>query len=451
MTAMSTIAIDDEVRDQRQRVPLLRGRERGEVGLRSPRVLLRPRKRVLDARVVHDAPPDLVDLVRVEGGALEETRDPRRLDRRHPLEHGDERQRPLPLPEVGADRLAKAILIRDEIERVVRDLEGDTDVEAVPREGVEVVGGEPAEQPADATACGDERGGLLRDDPDVVRLRRDTAALELELEDFRLGHRDRRARQGLHHGAIVVPHEHRERLRVQVVTDEDGGVVAPLRVRRRPSAAQRRLVDDIGVNERRRVKQLDDAREAHAPRAAVAGQARAQQQKYRAKAFAPGARDVAAHLLDQGDGRAQLSTDLRLDKLQVGADQTCDALLQDPFEGGRGHAGSYLGTTRSLIWIRAPAATVWTSATENFSRISITRAVATSSSSSPSTSPVTGCTMGIASRRRLTTVPGRIPSAAVRSMTMRVVSTRSEEHTSELQSLTNLVCRLLLEKKKKKT
>src|SRR5437016_7935266 len=29
------------------------------------------------------------------------------------------------------------------------------------------------------------------------------------------------------------------------------------------------------------------------------------------------------------------------------------------------------------------------------------------------------------------------------------VATRSEEHTSELQSLTNLVCRLLLEKKKK--
>src|SRR5438046_10422580 len=29
------------------------------------------------------------------------------------------------------------------------------------------------------------------------------------------------------------------------------------------------------------------------------------------------------------------------------------------------------------------------------------------------------------------------------------ISTRSEEHTSELQSLTNLVCRLLLEKKKK--
>src|SRR5258706_4865575 len=30
------------------------------------------------------------------------------------------------------------------------------------------------------------------------------------------------------------------------------------------------------------------------------------------------------------------------------------------------------------------------------------------------------------------------------------IAKRSEEHTSELQSLTNLVCRLLLEKKKKK-
>src|SRR5437016_9659530 len=35
-----------------------------------------------------------------------------------------------------------------------------------------------------------------------------------------------------------------------------------------------------------------------------------------------------------------------------------------------------------------------------------------------------------------------------REMAGRTVSVRSEEHTSELQSLTNLVCRLLLEKKK---
>src|SRR5438093_7169068 len=38
----------------------------------------------------------------------------------------------------------------------------------------------------------------------------------------------------------------------------------------------------------------------------------------------------------------------------------------------------------------------------------------------------------------------------VRGLAGRVLIWRSEEHTSELQSLTNLVCRLLLEKKKER-
>src|SRR2546430_6029194 len=42
---------------------------------------------------------------------------------------------------------------------------------------------------------------------------------------------------------------------------------------------------------------------------------------------------------------------------------------------------------------------------------------------------------------RIPTVPGNLPAHDV----------RSEEHTSELQSQSNLVCRLLLEKKKKNT
>src|SRR5258706_12502233 len=47
-------------------------------------------------------------------------------------------------------------------------------------------------------------------------------------------------------------------------------------------------------------------------------------------------------------------------------------------------------------------------------------------------------------KRNLATIRFRTPEANCREI-------RSEEHTSELQSLTNLVCRLLLEKKKKKT
>src|SRR5258706_11994546 len=44
-----------------------------------------------------------------------------------------------------------------------------------------------------------------------------------------------------------------------------------------------------------------------------------------------------------------------------------------------------------------------------------------------------------------------LPEAEFAPLCLPARRPRSEEHTSELQSLTNLVCRLLLEKKKKKT
>src|SRR5256886_8679860 len=50
--------------------------------------------------------------------------------------------------------------------------------------------------------------------------------------------------------------------------------------------------------------------------------------------------------------------------------------------------------------------------------------------------------------RALTTLACVCIGVAMRQI---VLKTRSEEHTSELQSQSNLVCRLLLEKKKNKT
>ena len=63
-----------------------------------------------------------------------------------------------------------------------------------------------------------------------------------------------------------------------MVAHEHGGVVTPLRVGRGLAAPQRRLVDHVVVNERRRVQELDAAGEADGARAAVAGQTRGQQQ-----------------------------------------------------------------------------------------------------------------------------------------------------------------------------
>src|SRR5438046_4583003 len=55
-----------------------------------------------------------------------------------------------------------------------------------------------------------------------------------------------------------------------------------------------------------------------------------------------------------------------------------------------------------------------------------------------------------ASRPSSTKPSIRSPSEKRPRSTCSESGSRSEEHTSELQSLTNLVCRLLLEKKKKK-
>src|SRR2546426_6576384 len=55
-------------------------------------------------------------------------------------------------------------------------------------------------------------------------------------------------------------------------------------------------------------------------------------------------------------------------------------------------------------------------------------------------------TLGIASERGLMRSPR--PAARIMAFIMRNQNVRSEEHTSELQSPCNLVCRLLLEKKK---
>src|SRR5687767_15720985 len=48
------------------------------------------------------------------------------------------------------------------------------------------------------------------------------------------------------------------------------------------------------------------------------------------------------------------------------------------------------------------------------------------------------------------TRPAQRPATSITSRAAATIGGRSEEHTSELQSLAYLVCRLLLEKKKKK-
>src|SRR5690554_7723771 len=68
---------------------------------------------------------------------------------------------------------------------------------------------------------------------------------------------------------------------------------------------------------------------------------------------------------------------------------------------------------------------------------------------------ISNTTLRFPSLSSVFTVPtkekGEDPEAAIQRMLAETRQRRSEEHTSELQSRPHLVCRLLLEKKKKET
>jgi hypothetical protein len=211
-------------------------------------------------------------------------------------------------------------------------------VEAVAGQGVDLGVGQAAEEPTDAGAGRDERGGLLRDDAQVVRLRQGARALALELEDLGLGHRDRRPGQRLQDAPVVVPHQHREGLRVEVVAHQQRGVVPPPGVGRGLSPPQRRPVHHVVVDQGGGVEQLDGAREPDRPGAAVSGQPGGQQQQHGPQALAAGRGDGGAHLLDQRHRGVELPADLLLHREQVGADERLDTLPQHPLDGRGGHA-----------------------------------------------------------------------------------------------------------------
>src|SRR5436309_14243933 len=85
---------------------------------------------VLDAVVLEDQPADLLELRRYQARTAEERPDALRLGRRELVEHRDQRERPLSLAQVRANRLAEPLRGRDKSERVVLGLGRARDVEA---------------------------------------------------------------------------------------------------------------------------------------------------------------------------------------------------------------------------------------------------------------------------------------------------------------------------------
>ena len=183
---------------------------------------------------------------------------------------------------------------------------------------------------ADPHAGREKVGGLAPDDVDVVALPHGEIAVALDLEQLALDHPQRHVREQAQDAQVVLREGHRHRLRVEEVAEEHGDVVAPARVHGEPAAAQVRVVDDVVVNERGGMDELDDGRVEDRAVALVACQTGGHQQHGGTNPLAAARLDVLPDLGDELHLRLDVADELAVHLLEVGADR-----LEDLRQGER--------------------------------------------------------------------------------------------------------------------
>ena len=178
------------------------------------------------------------------------------------------------------------------------------------------------EDRADARAGLEQLGRLAVDDLHVVGLAGVGVVAVHELQHLALGDRVRRVREHVQDPHLLELDHHLERARVEEVADEHARLVAEHGVRRLLAAAQARAVDDVVVQQRRRMDELDDRRGRDvilaAPGAAGAGR---EQHGQRPQPFAAVVNDVVRDLVDERDVAAQAPHDHAVDVAPVVADE----------------------------------------------------------------------------------------------------------------------------------
>ena len=117
-----------------------------------------------------------------------------------------------------------------------------------------VVGPEHA---ADARAPGEQIRRLAADDVEVLFLGQIDVAVLGQLVDLAFDDAQRHVAEQPDDLEVVLRQRQRHRLQIQEVAEEHRDVIAPPRVHGLAAAAQLRLVDDVVVDERRGVNELD--------------------------------------------------------------------------------------------------------------------------------------------------------------------------------------------------
>ena len=233
----------------------------------------------------------------------------------------DDRQGDFAFAQVAADRLAERGGVGGVVEQVVDQLERDAEVEAVVAQRVGLLRRDVAEHPADLRAPAEQEGGLAPDDLEMLVLGDVDVAGLGELIKLALDHPQRDVAEHPDDLERVLRERHRHALDVEIVPEQDGDVVAPARMDGQTAAPEVGAVDDVVVDQRGGMDELDHRRVEHGAVAGVSAEPRRHQQDRGADPFASAALDVAAHLGDERHAGLDVADELLLDRLEVAADR----------------------------------------------------------------------------------------------------------------------------------
>jgi hypothetical protein len=120
---------------------------------------------------------------------------------------------------------------------------------------------------------------------------------------------------------IALGKSHLERLHVEPVAGKHAAVISPSRVGGGTPAARVGAINDIVVNQRRGVNQLDDRAQTYGALSAIARVARGEKKEGRAQALSATTQKIAGDFGDRLVGRFILQPDFLFDLEEVVADQ----------------------------------------------------------------------------------------------------------------------------------
>jgi hypothetical protein len=234
---------------------------------------------------------------------------------------------------VGSQRLSRCLLGPENIQAIVEHLVGGAEGEAELAERGPGRGLRDAEQGPDFAGQGEELGRLQLDDPKIVLEGLFQRPLAEGLQDLpgtdRLGGGGDDAAD-LRAGKL---RRQAKRVREQAIAEQHRRLVAEAGSHRRALAPDARFVDDVVVNQRGEVDQLDDGRAGGMGRGETAGGGGTQGDEDRPQLFATGRQGVArpfGHLgLEGGNLRFEEITNFGEERLG-GPDNLLPATGTDP-------------------------------------------------------------------------------------------------------------------------